>query len=364
MAKKTQKKSRGMPSRSCAVMEQHNYLAETDETYQRNRRQIEAFSAVARLRPRTNIVRIPVVVHVIFHKDEENLERSQIDSQIAALNRDFRANNADIVDVPEPFEPTVADPLIEFALAVRDPMGNETTGITRTRTSLKEFPYNRLDRLATKKLDDLIKHDEFGKAAWPRDRYLNMWTCSIESGLLGYAQFPGGPASTDGVVINNTAFGSGGTAQAPFNLGRTAVHEVGHWLDLLHIWGDDGQGCRGSDNVTDTPNQAGSNGSDVRKEDFPHISCDNGPNGDMFMNYMDYVDDDTMVMFTSGQVARMNAALEGPRKALTESDALMPIVTESMVLSEAEGPGAELRASAAAEKGDRAELVFDGVSWV
>ena len=91
---------------------------------------------------------------------------------------------------------------------------------------------------------------------------------------------------------------------------------MGHWLNLLHIWGDDGGGCTRSDNVDDTPNQADSNGSEVRLSHFPHITCGNGPNGDMFMNYMDYVDDPAMVMFSAGQVARMQACLDGPRSEL------------------------------------------------
>lgn len=362
--KSAKKKNSNGNTRICAVMQHHNYLAETDEIYQMNRRDIERFSATARLSPRTNIVRIPVVVHILYHDDKENLELSQVESQIDALNRDYRRLNGDVSDVPEPFKPFIADPLIEFALAVRDPQGNATTGITRTWTSLEEFPYDRFDRFATQKLDNLIKHSEFGKAAWPRDSYLNIWVCTIEGGLLGYAQFPGGPASTDGVVINNTAFGSTGTAKPPFNIGRTAVHEVGHYLDLLHIWGDDDGGCMGSDNVLDTPNQAGSNGSSVRKDDFPHISCNNGPHGDMFMNYMDYVDDDTMVMFTKGQVARMNAALEGPRKALTQSQALTPMGTERLMLSDEAMRTTGEPMATAYEKGDRAERVFDGVSWV
>src|SRR4029077_15925060 len=130
------------------------------------------------------------------------------------------------------------------------------------------------------KLDKLIKFDEFGRAAWPRGDYLNLWTCSLGGDLLGYAQFPGGPAATDGVVILNTAFGSVGTAGSatnPFNLGRTAVHEIGHWPHVLHIGGDDKGGCTGSDNVSDTPNQANANS---QKPTFPHVSCNNAPNGD------------------------------------------------------------------------------------
>lgn len=115
--------------------------------------------------------------------------------------------------------------------------------------------------------------------------------------------------------------------------------------------------------VHDTPNQAGSNGSDVRKGSFPHITCNNGPHGDMFMNYMDYVDDDTMVMFTKGQVARMNAALEGPRRPLTQSNALTPVGTERLALDQGGGAMAHM-AEMGVEIGDAPRLVFDGVDWV
>ena len=348
-------------TRRCAVMEHHNYLAETDETYQVNRRQIEAFSATARLVPRSSVIRIPVVVHVLYNNNAENLSQSQIDSQIEALNRDFRLRNDDRANLPEPFRDLAADTLIEFALASRDPQGQATTGITRTFTSMEGFPYDSFSPRPTEQLDNLIKFDEFGKSAWPRDSYLNMWVCTLLGGLLGYAQFPGGAASTDGVVITNTGFGSNGTAQTPFNLGRTAVHEVGHWLNLLHIWGDDGLACTGSDNVQDTPNQAGSN---TGKPTFPKISCNNGPNGDLFMNYMDYVDDDTMIMFTKGQLERMNAALSGPRASLAQSQGLTPVTTE---LVELPGNGATTRGttlSMGVERGEPVQQVFDGVSWV
>ena len=133
----------------------------------------------------------------------------QIESQIAALNRDYRLQNADRSGIPEPFRrsPRTRSSSLPWRFAI--PQGNPTTGITRTRTSKAVFPYDPNDQQATKKLDDMIKFDGFGKSAWPRDSYLNLWTCSIAGGLLGYAQFPGGPAATDGVVILNRAFGIG-----------------------------------------------------------------------------------------------------------------------------------------------------------
>jgi hypothetical protein len=115
-------------------------------------------------------------------------------------------------------------------------------------------------------------------------------------------------------VILHAAFGTTGTAAAPFGLGRTTTHEVGHWLNLRHIWGDT-MGCGGGDRVADTPNAAGPN---FGKPTFPHVTCNNGPNGDMFVNYMDYVDDAAMFMFTAGQAGRMNATLAGPRKSFAK----------------------------------------------
>src|SRR5207237_8069001 len=130
-----------------------------------------------------------------------------------------------------------------------------------------------------------------------------LWVVLAMRGVvLGYAQFPGGPAATDGVVIAQSCFGNTGTAAYPFNKGRTATHEVGHWLNLYHIWGDDGTACTGSDLVGDTPNQGDEN---YGCPAFPSVSCSNGPNGDMFMNYMDYTDDACLFMFSAVQKTRM-----------------------------------------------------------
>ena len=248
------------------------------------------------------LVSLPVVVHVVHKRAEENISDAQISSQIAALNRDYRAKNADARHVPGVWKGLVADPRIEFGLATTDPRGGATSGITRTETTRDSFGSG-----------DSVKTEAGGGASgWPSDRYLNLWVCNLADGLLGYAQFPGGPARTDGVVIGYTAFGTKGAAAKPFNLGRTATHEIGHWLNLRHIWGDRSD-CSGTDQVADTPKAQGPNHG---KPEFPHLSCGNGPNGDMYMNYMDYVDDDTMVMFTPGQAARMNATLAGPRKKL------------------------------------------------
>lgn len=304
--------------RTCATEDVHKRLLRESEAYRVARTEIEntthRFMESARSSTITDIVKIPVVVHVVWNKPEQNISIEQIQSQIDALNRDFRAKNPDVSKVPSEWKNLISDTLIEFHLATKDFNGIDTDGVTRTKTDKTSFSD-----------DDSVKSQSSGGAdPWPADQYLNLWVCPLGEGLLGYAQFPGGPKETDGVVINCIAFGTLGTAKEPFNLGRTATHEIGHWLNLFHIWGDDQNKpnkCSGSDQVDDTPNQAIPNyGSNIN---FPHITCSNQPTGDMFMNYMDYVDDKIMVMFTKDQVDRMHVCLNSSRSSFLRQPALV-----------------------------------------
>ena len=150
-----------------------------------------------------------------------------------------------------------------------------------------------------------------GNNAWNTRRYLNIWVCNLGDDLLGYAQFPfefQTKPNTDGVVIHYKHFGRDGSAESPYDKGRTATHEVGHWLDLRHIWGDDGGSCSGTDNIADTPNQGGYN---EGCPSFPKTDhCTNTSPGVMFMNYMDYTYDACMNLFTKGQVERMRSLFD------------------------------------------------------
>jgi len=295
-------------SRSCATLQVHFGLLDKYPEFRTNQGEIERFTRSATVERevamRTGVVTIHVVVHVVHGLPVENISDAQIKSQIRVLNKDYRAKNTDTSKVPVPFKSLVADPQVTFALAKRDPQGKRTTGITRTKTTRSSFS-----------IDDGVKSPSTGGVApWDTTRFLNIWVCTLSDDLLGYAQFPGGPATTDGVVILNTAFGTSGSAAAPFNKGRTATHEIGHYLNLSHIWGESRiPDCSDDDFVTDTPKQFGPN---TGKPMFPHLSCGNGPNGDLFMNYMDYVDDAAMFMFSTSQVERMRAALTGPRSTL------------------------------------------------
>jgi hypothetical protein len=282
--------------RACGTMPAHMMLLEMHPSFHAKQFRLE--EATQRLRTEgfrvadLPLATIKVIVHVVYREAAQNISLAQIKSQIAVLNRDFRARNTDRTKVPKPWKGLVSDARIQFSLHK----------VTRKATTRASFGID----------NGVKKASSGGVAAIEPKKYLNIWVCALSGGLLGYAQFPGGPVSTDGVVINYRAFGTSGAAVAPFNKGRTTTHEVGHFLNLRHIWGDTDD-CSGSDLVADTPNSAGPN---FNKPKFPRVTCNNGPNGDMFMNYMDYVDDDAMFMFTTQQVLRMRAALDGPRRGL------------------------------------------------
>ncbi len=274
-------------------------------------RRLLANPALRRTAATGTIITIPVVVHVLYSTTAQNISDAQVQSQIAVLNEDYRKLNADAGKTPAIYAGLAADVSVQFVLATRTPTGGATTGII-----------HKLTKTASWSTNDAVKNSKRGgDNAWNSSQYLNLWACNLGQGLLGYAQFPGGAASTDGVVILYSAFGSrakypGGTYSASYDLGRTATHEVGHWLNLRHIWGDDNGACTGSDQVADTPNQGAEN---YGCPAFPHVSCSNS--GDMSMNYMDYTDDACMYMFSAGQSARMNAvfAAGGPRASILTS---------------------------------------------
>jgi hypothetical protein len=238
------------------------------------------------------IINVPVVIHVIYKSAVQNISDAQILSQLEALNKDFAHLNDDRINTPVAFKNLATDTKIKFCLAQVDPKGKKTSGIIRKQSNFEVFT-----------ADDGMKFSASGgDDAWDSQRYLNIWVCALSARSLGYATPPGGPADKDGLVIAYDAFGTVGTLRNPFDKGRTATHEVGHWLGLKHLWGDDN--C-GNDDVDDTPRQKTYNyGSPI----FPHLTdCSLDANGDMFMNYMDFSDDAVMNMFTIGQKKRMRA---------------------------------------------------------
>ncbi len=253
------------------------------------------------------VITIPVVVHILYNNSQENISDAQIQSQLDVLNRDYRGLNSDRSLTPSYFLPLAADCGFRFQLAKSDPRGAATTGIIRKYTSIQYFG-----------VDDRAKNPSLGgDAAWNRDQYLNIWICNLTGGVLGYTSAIGCAVAIDGVVINYTAFGTIGTASYPFNGGRTATHEIGHWLNLRHLWGD--TYC-GDDGVDDTPAQRSSNKGCVSGE---HFSCGATAHGDMYMNFMDLTNDACMHLFTQGQRERMRSlfAPGGARASILTSPA-------------------------------------------
>ncbi len=272
------------------------------------------------------IYNIPVVVHVL-HDDRNgnvggafnsNISEEQIQSQIDVLNLDFRRENTDTVNTPSYFTSLSADIKIEFCLATNDPEGNPTNGITRTYSN--ELPFSISTNVQIENLTSL--------AYWPSDQYLNIWVTELTNSILGQAQFPSGTnydglsqaldgAETDGVIMDHRYFGNdvGSVSNNPYpqyRLGRTLTHEVGHWLGLLHIWGDYSS-CSATDYCNDTPSQTSNNGGLPRSECSDAVfECGSEI---MYMNYMDYTQDFCLNLFTQDQKARMRGSIEiDPRR--------------------------------------------------
>jgi hypothetical protein len=269
--------------RKCAAQDVLDAQLKADPTLALRMNQIEAFTQKAMLSGRlvNGKVEIPVVVNVLYRTSAENISDAQIQSQIDVLNEDFNAQNDDFNQVPAAFSGVKANVGITFVLE----------SIIRKSTTKTSWGTT----------DKMKKTAQGGIAPTSPTTKLNMWVCTIGGGILGYAQFPGGSSATDGVAIDSKYFGLSGSANAPYNLGRTATHEVGHWMNLRHIWGD---ATCGDDLVSDTPTH---NTANYGVPAYPHYSTCSGTPIEMTMNYMDYTDDPGMYMFSNGQKSRMAA---------------------------------------------------------
>jgi len=271
-------------------------------------------------------ITIPVVVHIVWHEYEENLSYDLVLSQIEALNRDFNAENAYIQDIPDEFKSVIGNVDIRFCLAAIDSQGNSTIGIIRTYTNISEIGLT----------DDLYFTSNGGSDAWNTEKYLNIWVANTGKLISGLGTYPNQtlPEKT-GVIIHPKYFGINGHSK--YGLGRVAAHEIGHYLGLKHLWADD-LDCNTDDEVSDTPPQQEA-----------HTGCPNYPQSgcsqsEIFMNFMDYVDDPCMVMFTKGQADRMLATINAYRSGLLENsiNCLTPYNSENNQLTIYPNPGSGL----------------------
>lgn len=298
--------------RTCASAAYLKQQLENNPKYASNLAKLEALTqqraSNTNLQRTGNILYVPIVVHVVYNNDDQNISDEQIQSQIDVIYKDFRGLNSEFQNIQDNLWPQAADMEIEFYLAQIDPDGNPTNGITRTQTA--ETGWGATNDMKSTALG--------GKDPWDTTKYFNFWTVNFTGDLLGFAQFPGGNPSTDGIVIGAQYFGSSDAdtnndffLSAPFDKGRTTTHEMGHFFNLRHIWGDGA--CGTDDFIADTPESDASNGGC----NVGHTSCGSV---DMVENYMDYSDDACMGLFTEGQKNRMRTTLEtgGPRDTLEQ----------------------------------------------
>lgn len=260
-------------------------------------------------------ITIPVVFHILMPNPSQVTD-AQIQAQLDTLNRSFFGSNGDSVRIPTYFKTFFGKSTIQFCLAQRTPDGEETTGIIRKSTTQSQFSVN-----------DAMKYTALGGTdSWNTENYFNIWVCPMSGGVLGYATLPNdGAPKEQGVVIDYRSLPGGSISS--YNGGKTLIHEAGHYFNLYHIWGDDNGLCSGSDQVDDTPNQGNSTTgchTGVRTD-----NCTSTGDGIMYQNYMDYSYDQCLVMFTPGQVARMENTIALYRPSLLRSNACQPIVRKA-----------------------------------
>ncbi len=251
---------------------------------------LEASQESAKASP---IITVPVIVHILYNKEADKFSKQFVRTQIGVLNNAFKGTNGDISKVPEKFVKSLA-------------------GDTRIRFDLRRIIYKATDVEAFSINDfseaDIRNPNKGGSAPIDPVHKLNIWVANLD-GFAGAAFKPEHNVAPeqDGIMMNRMFFGLFESDTNPLNLGRTLVHEAGHYLGLRHLWGDDAlgpTGCRTDDGVGDTPNSSrGHTGVPV----FPVVTCGSE---DMFMNYMDFTDDKALLMFTKGQTKRMRAAFD------------------------------------------------------
>lgn len=332
--------SNAQSTRRCANDEILTKMAQVypgmEEAMQKQRQEflqtVAAYSSGITAQKTTAQVTIPVVFHIVLNQAQlisiggAAGVALRVDSQMAVLNRDYNGQGLDQSSIPAVFQPLYGNAQIRFGLAHTKPDGSSTDGyeiITTTKSGFSAMSGTMGSAYAA---SDAKYQASDGADAWDPDKYLNIWIVNFtESGLLGisppmsWTLGMGGfsfPKEEVGPAVNYRAFGKSGPGQTAFlsgyNGGRTLVHEMGHFFEMYHIWGNTAVGsgtCSDDDGIADTPVQEDANSG---CPSFPKANCTNTTGGEMFMNFMDYVEDACYRMFTNQQVDVMNFSASDP----------------------------------------------------
>ncbi|OQP61709.1 hypothetical protein A3860_31075 [Niastella vici] len=266
-----------------------------------------------------NVIYIPVVFHVVL-TNPAVITDAQIQAQLNVLNKDFAGMNSDSVNIPAAFKPLFGKSQIQFKLAQRTPGNEPSKGIVRVTAA----------RSVYSTFDTSLKYSTLGgDDAWDPNRFLNVWITNLSGGyVLGYSTLPGSSVpAEEGIAIHYATLPA--DSLTPINRGRTLTHEAGHFFYLYHIWGDE-NGCTGTDFVDDTPNQAtltsGCPGGVMVTD-----GCSPAAPGILYQDYMDYTDDACMCLFTWGQVARMETALNNYHAGYYTSNGADPVPNPNLI---------------------------------
>lgn len=289
-----------VPFKVFITQEVNNRLEAKYPDVKARRERIEQFidSVTAVGIPASGTLHIPVVFHLFYHDDHQYVSRAQVLSQLAALNRDFNA----ILSTPQSerdkqsgFFDLRADLDIHFCLATYQYKGRKMEGIHYISSDKAEWP-----------ADHSLQYDSTGgTAAWNPAHLVNIWVAPLKDGVSGFAQYPGGPSETDGIVIDYRFFGQMGTAFPAFREGKTLSHLMGNYFHLHDLWSNTKQRCM-DDGVADTPIH---NSANIGCTDYWEMSLCSGNPVEMTINLMDTVVDSCMYMFTKGQKNRLRASL-------------------------------------------------------
>lgn len=319
-----------------------DYYRKADPKFQQRMEDSYAEASKLSSKNTAGVYRIPVVFHVLYNTQDQNLHDSVILSQLQILNDAYRHKHKDVGNIRGVFQPFAGDAEIEFYLPTQDPDGKPSNGITRTQTNIAMFANLFNDPTIFNSLERIKSTTNGGHDAWPTHRYLNIWVADMRDSTLeraflyGYAAPPLNPlppnwnagqipAITDGVVVHSAVVGNNNPTNngAYGKDGKTMVHEVGHYLGLRHIWGDAASisdTCSADDGIADTPPQAEASDPSVpcaalamQNTCGSHLA---GDLPDMWENYMDYSSNSCQVMFTAGQVTHMRSIMENQRAFL------------------------------------------------